>query len=353
MLFFRIGKEERKTFYQSKFEYFKKVSAYAAVIMCIMQTGYFVSDCFLYGRFAYETLIPRFSILLYVALFIIVFPKVQTYKGAAFWLYGAAHLSMWCTIWAIMNLVNRDYAREGFIIMHFAFLAVGLAMPLVYHIPIHMGVFLNIIISNLWLHYDSYDQMLALAVPVFLGVILLLFILENSYVDHYQTRKELDKSLVSDKLTGMYNRYKIDEIIDPVTEAFNLNEKVVVLMIDVDHFKNVNDTYGHEAGDRILKYVATKLQSLISEEDYVIRWGGEEFVVLLLDRTISEGMNCARNMRQAVKTGTNDVCPVSISIGLCAYKEGDNFHKAIDQADMALYYAKNHGRDMAVNYEEI
>ena len=141
-------KEELNDFFQSKFEYFRVVSGYSAMLIGLLEITYFVSDCQLFGRFATETLIPRLAILLPMLIFWLLYPSVKDYKVGIHLYYMMPHAAMWCTIWAIWYLPNRDFAREGFIIMHFAFLAIGLAMPLKYHIPIHACLLLNIIISN-------------------------------------------------------------------------------------------------------------------------------------------------------------------------------------------------------------
>ena len=155
------------------------------------------------------------------------------------------HAAMWCTIWAIWYLPNRDFAREGFIIMHFAFLAIGLAMPLKYHIPIHACLLLNIIISNTWTHYEYFTLMISLALPLYVGVVIMLFILENSYADQYLIKKQLEISSISDELTGAYNRYKLNELVNEQTERFIIDKDIVILM---NSTKASGDTLVRELG---------------------------------------------------------------------------------------------------------
>lgn len=349
----KIRPELRKDFYQSKFKYYKKVATYCAYLIGLLEVTYFASDCIIFGRFAYETIIPRLSIILPLIIFYILVPRANTYQYGVHLYYTIPHAAMWSTIWAIVYLPNKDFAREGFIIMHFAFLAIGLAMPLIYHIPIHACLLLNIIISNSFNHYQYFKLMIALALPLYIGVVLMLWIQENTYADHYLIRKQLEISYVTDELTGTYNRHKLSEIVDVNSERFLFDKKGYLILLDIDYFKKVNDTYGHEAGDKILKYVATQLKSQIYDRDYLFRWGGEEFVIILVDYSLRQAMSFAEKIRYDIEATDNGICPITISIGLTKYTTNENYHKNIDKADQALYYAKEHGRNQVVNYDNI
>lgn len=237
--------------------------------------------------------------------------------------------------------------------MHFAFLAIGLAMPLAYHIPFHLMLILNIVISNSFNHYDSFDQMISLALPVFIGVCAMLFILENSYADHYMTLKELELSFITDQLTGTYNRYILKELVNDETESFWNEKDIFIAMVDIDHFKNVNDTFGHSAGDKILCSVGNRIKTNIFSDDVVIRWGGEEFVIILVGYNLNRASAFCNRLRKEIENEDNGICPITISVGLAAYNPGDVYHLAIDNADKALYVAKKNGRNQVVNYSSI
>ncbi len=349
----KLSHEQLDDFYQSKYDYFKIVSGYSALLVGVMEIAYFLTDCMLYGRFSTETIIPRLAILGPMAVFVILFQFVNDYKLGTWLFYLLPHSAMWCTIWAIYNLQDRNFASEGFIIIHFAFLVVGLATPLIYHIPFHLCVFLNILISNIFIHYSSLSMMIALAIPVYIGVVVMLFIMEMSYVDQYLIKKELEICSVRDQLTGVFNRYKLQEYVDPDTERFLGDESIVVVMTDIDHFKAVNDSYGHEAGDEILKSVADQIVTDVFNDDLVIRWGGEEFVIILYGYDINRAMAFAERLRVEIEASDNGICPITISVGLCKYNGDDTYHEAIDKADNALYYAKEHGRNRLINYSDL
>ena len=353
MITSKIRKEELDDFYQSKFDYFRRVSGYSAMLIGLLEITYFISDCQIFGRFATETVLPRVAILLPMLIFWYLYPVTKTYKAGFHLYYAIPHAAMWCTIWAIWYLPNRDFAREGFIIMHFAFLAIGLAMPLKLHILVHACLILNIIISNTWIHYEYFSLMISLALPLYVGVVIMLYILESSYADQYLIKKQLEISSISDELTGAYNRYIFSEIVDESTERFSLNNDIVIMMLDIDFFKKVNDSYGHEAGDNILKFVATEIKSQIYGRDYLIRWGGEEFVVILVNYTIEQANELAEKLRSDIENGNNGICPLTVSIGVCRYNKNESYHECIGKADQALYYAKEHGRNRVVNYADI
>ncbi|MCR5791751.1 MAG: GGDEF domain-containing protein [Lachnospiraceae bacterium] len=362
-----VPKAERAAFFQSKFEYYRTLSFFSAILTALMQTAYFVTDCQIFGRFAIETLLPRFSVLLPMLILIIINPKIKSYRVGAVLYYLFPHLSMWATIWTIWYLPNRDFAREGFIIMHFAFLAVGMGMPMVYHVIAHGFLFCNIIISNLWIHYETFDMMITLAAPLFIGCVLMLLFNHKTYLDHYRVVKKIEKDALTDQLTGAFNRNILTEIFDEQSHTLKAQfqqylvlddtsnakaSRVVTLMLDLDKFKEVNDTYGHEAGDHILQILSDTLKKNVNESDYVIRWGGEEFLVFLMGHSYEHGMQIAEQIRAQIASTDTGICPVTVSIGMSLYN-GEDYHETIRKVDRALYYAKAHGRNQVIREEEL
>lgn len=155
-----------------------------------------------------------------------------------------------------------------------------------------------------------------------------------------------------DMLTGIANRRLLQQTLRRDAErAMREHASYAVLMVDIDHFKAVNDTHGHLAGDAVLRHVAHLLQARVRGQDMVGRWGGEEFLVLL-PATPLEG---ARQLAEAVRASVCDApshydgtpLPVTISIGICAdvLQPGDRARLLVDAADKALYAAKANGRN--------
>ena len=154
-----------------------------------------------------------------------------------------------------------------------------------------------------------------------------------------------------DGLTGVYNRRAIDErLAQEVARARRTGQPLSVLMIDVDHFKRVNDTLGHAGGDRVLQGVAARLAAACRASDVVGRYGGEEFVLLLPDTTGEGACRVAEKLREAVRSAHDLPCPVTMSAGVASTADGHLPESGLllRAADDALYAAKAAGRDRVV-----
>jgi diguanylate cyclase (GGDEF)-like protein len=155
----------------------------------------------------------------------------------------------------------------------------------------------------------------------------------------------------TDPLTGLSNRLHLTETLDQLlADAFRRNYPVSVLMIDIDHFKHLNDTYGHRAGDQALRHVAQRLNSSLREGDLLARWGGEEFLAVLPFTDLEHGMIVAERLCQLladvpIDMGVNEI-PVSIqtSVGVAEFT-GTTLDVLVDRADLGLYEAKAAGRN--------
>ncbi|MFI9654234.1 GGDEF domain-containing protein [Guyparkeria sp. GHLCS8-2] len=120
-------------------------------------------------------------------------------------------------------------------------------------------------------------------------------------------------------------------------------------MIDLDHFKRVNDTYGHDVGDRVLVELTKRLAGEMREPDFLARWGGEEFVALLPETGPSEAARVAERLRRRIEVEPfPDVGPLTISLGLTNFRSGDTSNTLLTRVDAALYEAKRTGRNRVV-----
>ena len=161
--------------------------------------------------------------------------------------------------------------------------------------------------------------------------------------------RELEQLSISDALTGVNNRRRFDE---KLREYFAMEKRngaaYSLLVVDVDHFKNINDTYGHPTGDSVLQQLASLLKNNVRESDFVARYGGEEFVVLLYNiNGITDGCSVADKLRTAVANHSfATVGKVTISVGLSQSSPVDaNESMIVQRADAALYAAKRNGRN--------
>ncbi|MFP3907682.1 MAG: GGDEF domain-containing protein [Acidimicrobiales bacterium] len=153
-----------------------------------------------------------------------------------------------------------------------------------------------------------------------------------------------------DPLTGLHNRVILDDVLarSCATDDRNGGGRLATLMIDIDHFKAVNDEHGHQVGDQILSGVAAAIERCIRPADLAVRYGGEEFLVLLDGIDLESASEIAERLRAEIATRVTDLPGVTTSIGLALHRVGEDPHHLIERADRALYRAKEAGRDRTV-----
>jgi diguanylate cyclase (GGDEF)-like protein/PAS domain S-box-containing protein len=171
-------------------------------------------------------------------------------------------------------------------------------------------------------------------------------------IANIRLREALRTQSVRDALTGLYNRRYLEEILErEVRRATRASQSLGVLMIDLDHFKNFNDTYGHDAGDAVLRETGASLTKGIRAEDFVCRFGGEEFVVILPTANVEAACARAERLRLKMKELTvlhqgKSMGMLTISVGVAVFPEhGSSPKELMAAADAALYEAKRNGRD--------
>jgi diguanylate cyclase (GGDEF)-like protein len=175
----------------------------------------------------------------------------------------------------------------------------------------------------------------------------------NSTVSsNIKQQREYKRNAMIDGLTSLYNRRWIDDSLPRFINRYSRSgQSLVVVIMDVDHFKKFNDTYGHPAGDRVLISVASTLKQSLRPTDYVARYGGEEFLVILPDTDHEGAVTAAERLRSAVSetvVTTIDGAPlpkVTISLGAAVYTSGHTMATLIASADAALYQSKHNGRN--------
>ena len=165
-------------------------------------------------------------------------------------------------------------------------------------------------------------------------------------------REELSRQALLDPLTGLNNRRWLENALRMrVARHSRSGEGFAVLMVDVDHFKSVNDVYGHEAGDRALQEIGGVLARSVREGEAAARFGGEEFTVVLDTSNPVEACGAAERIRTAVtairvRLKERDLPPLTVSIGVAIYPlDGDDVHVVLERADSALYASKHNGRN--------
>lgn len=210
-----------------------------------------------------------------------------------------------------------------------------------------------------------YLYSLSSVVPVYSGTFInsaLYFFLANSFGlfflssfgislrREYSAHNELKKLVEYDELTGVYSRRRVLEVGDKLFKSCRrFNNNMAVLMMDIDHFKKVNDEFGHHVGDAVLKETASRCGSILREVDYFGRLGGEEFVIILPHSNLAQALNVAERLRNRVCESEFAVAefklPVSVSIGAAELRLQGDFTVIMQEADEQLYRAKKCGRN--------
>ena len=171
---------------------------------------------------------------------------------------------------------------------------------------------------------------------------------ENATLD--SSLRDAAWAATRDPLTGLFNRRHLQSVVQPLAELVRGgHEEVTLCMIDVDHFKQVNDTHGHRVGDEVLRAIGGLLEARLREGDCLARIGGEEFLAVLRNCDLNRGRRVAESLRHNVAasritTEAGEV-PVTVSLGVSQWGAGEDAESVIDRADRALYDAKHGGRD--------
>ena len=183
---------------------------------------------------------------------------------------------------------------------------------------------------------------------------LVLYINFTNITEQKETEQELFVQASTDTLTGLFNRRQFATMTD---QSFAVsrreNKPYCVVMLDIDHFKNINDTYGHDAGDVVLKRLAEIMQKTMRKSDIIARWGGEEFIIFLTNTTPEKALVPANKLREAVQNATviadDKQIKFTISLGISLSQTPD-IAVIQKEADLALYHSKENGRNQVTLY---
>ncbi|MEK7227290.1 MAG: GGDEF domain-containing protein [Patescibacteria group bacterium] len=189
----------------------------------------------------------------------------------------------------------------------------------------------------------------------------------NKIAELEQTVRMLKEDLIHDTLTGLKTRVFFEEEagvrLKTMTEHPHTKRKpwfssthLAIILFDIDYFKKINDTYGHLAGDGVLKAICASIEKGVRKADIVARWGGEEIVVALLGATEKVAMKKAETIRKSIESfGFNNLpnILVTISGGVASEEPGITLNELVRRADQALYQAKESGRNKVVSYSSL
>ncbi len=164
---------------------------------------------------------------------------------------------------------------------------------------------------------------------------------------HKRMEKELRCLSVTDCLTNCYNRrFFMQKLEEEIERAKRNGNKFSLIMLDIDRFKSINDRFGHNAGDLVLKSMAEMIKNRIRKIDTLARWGGEEFVLLLPDTPVENAARLAEELRESLsRMDIQGVGRVTASFGVAGYCPGDSVDSLVNKADNMMYEAKAAGRN--------
>jgi diguanylate cyclase (GGDEF)-like protein len=179
--------------------------------------------------------------------------------------------------------------------------------------------------------------------------------LSTAKAEIVEQREQLGSAMnqaLMDELTGLHNRRALNqELARVIHNTERTGGKLSLAMVDLDHFKSFNDTYGHPAGDQLLKTVASLLTKATRGRDFVARYGGEEFSAILVNADIERAQIPAERIRRTIDFHTfmlgDEVLPVTVSVGIAEWQPGESPEELMVRADLALYAAKDAGRNRA------
>ncbi|WP_375725033.1 transporter substrate-binding domain-containing protein [Arcobacter sp. KX21116] len=206
----------------------------------------------------------------------------------------------------------------------------------------------------------DYDLVWKISIGAILFIILVIYwnrkiiqtnkLLQQAQKDIEEKNKELAKLAITDKLTNLYNRRKLDELLqNELNRSDRFKHTFALAILDIDHFKKVNDTFGHQTGDKVLVELSIILKAHIRTTDFVGRFGGEEFVIICPESQKEGVYNLMENIRLNIANYTfNDIGNITMSFGIALSKENDTIESVLKRADVALYEAKNSGRNKVV-----
>jgi diguanylate cyclase (GGDEF)-like protein len=341
-----LDRDERSDFFQAKFDYYQKYVEFSLTIACLSFALFILSDYIITGSFLL-TLMPRLSIVICLLIYDIASHFLRTRAAKVFMDFFLGHAVMIGGLWVSYNLSGNAHAGEGIAIMNLLWFLVGFAaMPHETFIS-YLVFFVEIIISNSFLHYNDFKLVLVMECLFGAAVVLSQVILTLLYLDHFRIKQKLELAMVTDPLTQVYNRHLLEKIIakNTIKDAAK-DEQIAIAMLDIDNFKKINDDNGHYTGDLTLLYMGQKLAKETHDNDYVIRYGGEEFVIIFRNCDVNNACARMEQFRRDIENAKDTPVPFTISVGVSRYA-GD-YSKAVQNVDTALYKAKNTGRNKVV-----
>ncbi|WP_303604273.1 GGDEF domain-containing protein [Gilvimarinus sp. 1_MG-2023] len=296
-------------------------------------------------KFHFSTVIP---LLLFISYFAY---KQRYYKYVMLALAIFPIISISGHAYIASKLGNTSmYVPEGYLGIFWIFIASGMTFRYALVSAICATI---ILLASAFYYIESKDVYVMYVFWVFCSFsfgFLGALIFDRTRKQMFISQQALKDLAITDPLTGVYNRHQLNIILaQEIERGLRYKNTFGLLIIDVDYFKNINDSYGHDVGDVTLKTIAQELSRSIRGNDTLIRWGGEEFIVIAIETNQHQLITLAEKLRENIaNTDFSEADKVTISIGTTLFKENDRQSDMLSRADKALYQAKEKGRNTTV-----
>ncbi|MEF9934509.1 MAG: diguanylate cyclase [Clostridium sp.] len=271
-----------------------------------------------------------------------------------------------CEYFVLVIIVSMLIYLSGGIFSNYRFLLIlitilvsieGDAM-ISYGVSIYNSIF---VIGSSFSYYKSFSQVVVNDLPLAIGFIAITVLLRCFVDSEAKSRDRITRDANVDYLTKVYNRRFFNSFLKESIEEADINNRPIsVLLIDIDYFKSINDTYGHGFGDEVLEEIAHLIKKHSGENNLVARFGGEEFVIVIKDACTEKAALIGENLRCLVESHhfyykeSDNPIRVTVSVGVCCYPEkASNTRELINRVDDALYKAKFLGRNRVEIYDSI
>lgn len=220
---------------------------------------------------------------------------------------------------------------------------------------ISLGIAINFItnVSDVLDEFCRFPTVISYITDDFPKIVAMIFIIigiREWIENNSKMMKRLEELATYDSLTGIFNRQAIDSKLNyAISKVRRYPAPLSIILFDIDHFKKINDTYGHAVGDSVLKELSQVSQQTLRELDKLGRYGGEEFLIILQETTVAGAKTVAEKVRESIEALSFESVPqVTVSMGIAELKENETAEHFIQRADMALYMAKDQGRNLAI-----
>jgi diguanylate cyclase (GGDEF)-like protein len=268
------------------------------------------------------------------------------------------------TFWTMVIVYHADSIRNVLLLLYLVVFVFGLFRLKVWQF-LFLSAFAVVSYAAVMLllyktHPESINARIEILNVVVLATVLPWFSLIGGYINNLRTQvskalSTIERLAIIDDLTQVFNRRQMYKILEHQKALGDRGiNSFSICIFDLDHFKIVNDTFGHAAGDIVLKTVAQEAQKNLRNIDHIARYGGEEFILILTNMETREAIACAERIREMTKELAFENMPedfrITISVGVTEYQPSEFIQDAINRADKALYRAKGNGRDR-VEYE--